>query len=121
MGYIISVCLIFICIIGVDYGTKEYDFNQLPIHQVECQLISHSYSPNTSKIRIVPIFSSNGNYFTSVCTTGDYEKKITEWQCGEYGRLICDNVEIYRFAREESVLYIRSNSYDTRVVGIRIE
>lgn len=118
MGYIITAILVFLAIFGINYGINEDKFNRLPMEAIECTLLSQTYSASTRQSRLAPIIGSNGTLSTAIYTTGDSEKKITEWDCGKFGRLISDDAMVYRFAKEKSVLYIRSNSYDTRIVGI---
>lgn len=115
---------LFLCVVvlgigfGINYGIDEYKFRQLPVSVVECTLLNHNYSASTRQMRAAPVIGSNGNISTVVYSTGDFEKNITVWDCGEFGRLVSHDKTIYRLAKEKTVLLIRSNDYDTRIVGI---
>jgi len=96
---------------------KEIDFKNTPYVEQECRLLSIEYSPSTEKTRLAPIIG--GSTSVAMYTTGTPEMKITIWDCGKYGRLNSDDNNVYRFAKEVSILYIKSNDYDTRIVGIK--
>ncbi len=97
---------------------EEIRFCYADSYEVECELIHINYSPSTCKTHIAPIISSNGTVSTAIYTTGNSEKKSTLWNCGKFGRLSSDRNDVFQFCKEKSILIIRSNNYDTRIVGI---
>lgn len=118
-GFVSAGALI-LAIVGflVYYGYQETRFYFLEPVEVECTLLESRYSASTQKTRVAPVASSNGRTAVAVYTTGKPESKITVWDCGMLGRLVSNDGAVYRFAKEESILLIKSNSYDTRIVGI---
>lgn len=109
-GLVLCVVYIIICEIQLS--------KQLPV-EVKSRLISMAYSPSTRKTSAVPVFGMNGQMSIAVCSSGCSASTVTIWECGEYGRLSTCNKDVFRLARDESVLLIKSNWYDTRIVGIK--
>lgn len=113
---VIIIALVIACGIFIIY--EEICFSYAPSYRIECELLADSYSPSTIKTRVAPIVSANGQISTAAYRTGNLEKHITVWNCGKFGRLTCDKKEVFQFAKNRSILIIRSNEYDTRIVGI---
>lgn len=114
---IIAIVILFFMGYGINWGIKEFKFSRLPMKEVECTLLSADFLPSTRRSHAAPIFSG-GKTSWAWYSTGHSEKYTTIWDCQKYGRLVCDKKEVYRHAQDKSILYIRSNKYDTRIVGI---
>lgn len=118
IGIVFCACFLLSVFCIANFAYKEFIFSQVDPVPVKCRLLSISHSPSTIQTRTAPIFSSEGGTSLAIYTTGNPEKTTTLWQCGKYGRLATNNKNIFRFAKEESTLLIRSNQYDTRIVDI---
>lgn len=117
----------FFCVIGIPilllYGfltwTKEArEFKKVQPIQVEAKLISINYLPSTKRSNFAPIFHGT-NISWAYYSTGNHEKYTTSWDCGPYGNLTCDREDVYRYAKEKSILWIKTNHYKTEIVGIK--
>jgi hypothetical protein len=100
------------------WGYKEYEFSRLEPIRMECSLLSISYSPSTERTRVAPVFGSSKGTSFAVYTTGEPEESLTIWDCGYLGRLTTTNKDVYRYAQDRSILFIRDSYYDTRIIGI---
>lgn len=116
----IVVCVV--CGIGSiilsNYLMNEYEFSTVIPVKVEATLLSHSFSPSTEKTRIAPIVGNKGQTSYAIYSTGDAEKVLTVWECGKYGRVTSTDKKVFQYAKDQSILLIRHNNYDTRIVGI---
>lgn len=115
-----AIVIIFLIGYGINWGIKEFKFSRLPIKLVECTLLNSEYLTSTRNSHVAPIFSG-GKTSWAWYSTGHPEKYTTIWDCQKYGRVVSKDKEVYRYAKDKSILQIRSNKYDTRIVGIAIE
>ena len=86
---------------------------------VKCHLISTQYTPSSNSIGHGCIVGADGKLANGFVHSYSAEKTSTVWMCGPYGRLATENKEVFRYGKDESLLYIKSNFYDTRIVGIK--
>lgn len=119
VGSIIGVFVFFCALCGISYVVNEWEFSKIPPVEVECTQLRSDFVPSTLRTHIAPVMSSDGKFSAAVYTTGHAEKRVTIWDCGKYGRLISERGDVYRYGTEKSILYIRHNNYDTRIVGIK--
>lgn len=115
-----SLFLIFCVFVLALYAVQEFFYLDVPVVKVKSTLISHGFSPSTLKTHVAPIIGPDGTS-CAIYTTGDSEKTITIWDCGKYGRLICDDKRVYQYAKPDSTLMIRHSEYATRIVGICVD
>lgn len=123
LGEIIKSFIAILCMGMIVYylieGTADSRaFKKLNPIEVESTLIEINYLPSTKTGNLAPIFHG-GDISMAYYSTGHTGKYTTIWNCGKYGRIICDKEDVYRYAKEKSILYIKSNHYKTEIVGIK--
>src|SRR5690349_8781746 len=109
------VCLVAAIVVLVGIGScavNEVRWSETPISEIPCHLLSQNYAASTLRTQAVPVFTGKGMAM-AFTTTGDPEKKTTIWDCGDLGRLTTDNEDVFRWAKEDSIIKIkiRGNSF----------
>jgi len=84
------------CVVGTIY--EQIRWSQLPIIEQKARLHSCSYMPPSK-----------------YCWT----TYTTIWNCGPYGRVVCENEQVFKEAKDESILLIKVWDKDVLIVGIR--
>ena len=120
VGIVIWVLFLFR---GIVYVIDEYQWSQVKPFGQECTLLNQNYKSSTLQTHSVPVATGNGIGMGMV-TTGEDEKYITVWDfcfcilCGKYGRLVADDKEIFRLAKDTSTLLIKEKDGEYRIDGI---
>ena len=130
------VCSLFVIAIATgvhlykDY--KDYKaWKSAPIIIVEATLLNQDYQPSTLKTHCTPVFHGGHNSYCNgqshyhsggmsmaVRTTGHDKIYTTIWDCGQYGRCICDDEKVFRKAKSKSKLKIKYLFDEVRIYGI---
>lgn len=84
----------------------------------KCRLLKILHEDSTEESQAVPVFTGNG-VGVGVATSGHSESYTTVWDCGEYGRLVSDDKEVFRWAKPESILYLKTLDSECRIEGIK--
>lgn len=95
-------------------------WDSIPPSRHECRLISGSFSPSTSEIQPAPVVTTKG-LGVGFIPRGNPERRTTVWECNGVGRVLTDNKEVYRFAKDASTLILRVGKVDVEVLGIEHE
>lgn len=101
----------------IDGTSEARAYKKLKPVEVECSLISINYLPSTKRSSLAPIFGSDLSFV--YYSTGNDEKCTTVWDCGCYGRLTTNREDVYRYAKDKSILFIKSSDWKTEIVGIK--
>lgn len=111
--------LVGIIIVGSIVGSlyDRYLWNCAKEVHVQCTLLKASHSDSTLETHSVPTVTSNGDVGVGVVTTGDDESYTTIWDCGEYGRLVTDDEDVFRWAKKSSTLIILLRSDGQAQIG----
>ncbi len=102
---------------GIYWVYDEISWFAAPRFRHECVLMSLQYSPSTSRGHLSPTFVGGKVGFTPY-STGRSEKNETVWDCGKYGRLISNDKEVFRWARDTSTLLLAKRGKRARIMGI---
>ena len=97
----------------------EMHWSSLPTIEQRATLENCNFRPSTLKNHITPIFSGNGKMHMAVTATGHEDIYTTVWNCGPYGRITCDEEEVFRYAQEEATLLIKVWNEHVRIVGYK--
>lgn len=89
-------------------NTKEFPW--------PAELVSANFTGSTLRTSAVPVVTGKGVGMGAV-TTGNPEQYITLWDCGEYGRLVVDDKNLFRIARPKMTLYLKKRGDEVRVSG----
>ena len=117
-AWLASLGLCFLLFAGAHSLFKEIEWMNCEKFTWEATLVSGNFQPSTVKTNTVPIVSSNGNLSFGVLTTGESEKYITVWDCGKYGRIVCEDEKVFRFAKPRSMLVVKQLDDELRIVDI---
>jgi len=97
---------------------NEWKWGKTPAVECEARLIGSSFLPSTKTSHVTPIYG-NRQMHVALTQTGHYEKYITEWDCGDLGRHVCHEKEVYQYAKDVSILLIKKREEAIRIVGIK--
>ena len=97
----------------------EKRFAIAPTYEVKCTLLSQTYEPCSFYHGTAPILTSNGQMGIAVTCGSTTEKTITVWDCGKFGRLPCKRKDVFKYAKDISILLIRSDGNRAEIIGIR--
>ncbi len=95
------------------------NWEETPIVQAECALERSNFTPSTLQTHAAPTVTSNGDIGMTFYQTGHTEKNSTVWNCGPLGRLSSDNKEVFRWAKEKSILLTKTRGEETRIIGVK--
>lgn len=124
-GYIDGFEIFLACIIGglvlliAAVIMKEIAWYKTTPQKVRgCRLISASHAASTRRTHAVPVANGNGGVGVGMVTTGESEKFTTIWYQQEFGQIVCDDKNIFRWAKDPSDLLIKVRGDDYRCTGI---
>lgn len=113
---ILVVLLLIAWIVGKLHERRRWSL-AVPF-EIKAKLLSSQYGPDTSQAIPVVVATSNGAG-VGVGVTGNGEEYITVWDCGKYGRIICDKKDVFRWAKPESTLIMKQVGEEVGIVGIK--
>lgn len=101
----------------IEVYQREKDFNNAPIIEVDATLVSREYIAPTESFRSSHSWGKTGKWTTHTQTTE--EDFVTLWEIENYGTRVCHDKEIFTYAKPKSILLIKVNKEEVRIVGIK--
>lgn len=119
LAWVLTLLIVAIIVIGICSLGKEYLWYQTEPFEHNATLLSLGHKSSTQKTSIVNTVGANGTFGVGSVVTGEPEKFVTVWDCGEYGRLIADDEEIFRWAKPESTLLLKKRGNEVKIWRIK--
>ena len=104
------------CILGV---YTEIEFYNAPAFEQESILLSQDFTPSTRTTNTAWAFNGKTGATPIFYSSGSREKHTTIWECGEYGRLICNEEIVFRYAKPKSILLLKKVDDEVRIWDIK--
>src|ERR1700750_3142299 len=112
--WVVSVLLVIMFLFGCVDLISWY---RMPYQKVQCTLVNTNFIPSTSTTHSFMTYDKNGMK-PGVAHSSTPEKYITIWDCGKLGNLICYREDVFRYAKQVSILHIKKKSDEVWICGI---
>lgn len=113
-AFIISLSLVLISNAEFHMTSKvpEVKHRENKIFDYECILEKKEYLPQRH-------ISKTHFHNSRITFKYDEEQFLTYWDCGEYGKLMCNYKKVFIYAQKKSMLTLFDNGIVVRIIGIK--